>query len=627
MPSSLASYCEKYLGSHGGSLQGGLHVEIPFWGDASPLSYYASLGYRNMSATMSWDTTYPAGFGGGIVDQTIRSDIYHSSKGIAFAPFGLVVEPFKSFRWTVNPEFNLFFAKKYEKRQFAITPGLTFLDGSRERVAGEGATPEAYTFNGALRTTLGYEVPLSRVLYAEPQIGALIPLGGVTPYWYAWRIEAGISIHYDLTPRFELIPVNDRIQVPRYVKRELPPRPKLSATISAIGISRNGVESPVLKMAVEEVRSRNAYPLLTYVFFDENSSSIPDRYVQYTSSQQVQREFKGSHVRENIKPLELYREILNLLGSRLRDKRSAKVRLVGTTSNVGLEANKLELARERAQTIKDYLTRVWGIAPNRILIEARLTPEKPSPNTTETGRQENRRVEIIVDEDEVTDPVTVINIERLATPDRIRWLPDITADAGVKRQRVSVLTGNEELMVMTEDGGRTTTTKQWVVTEENIGRFKDSLTLKLEVEDSAGGRFTAYGSIPITIEKNSADKPERIERFSLILFDFDESRIEAKNARLIGKVATTLPTLNAERITIIGHTDETGDAEYNDRLSRQRAEAAKSALERASQEQRLSPPSRILVDGRGSREALFDNTLPEGRFYSRTVNITVEKRK
>jgi outer membrane protein OmpA-like peptidoglycan-associated protein len=50
-------------------------------------------------------------------------------------------------------------------------------------------------------------------------------------------------------------------------------------------------------------------------------------------------------------------------------------------------------------------------------------------------------------------------------------------------------------------------------------------------------------------------------------------------------------------------------------------------LERAAEQAGIKLPSRIVTDGLGSRERQFDNSLPEGRFYSRTVNITVEKRQ
>ncbi|HET6511106.1 MAG TPA: OmpA family protein [Candidatus Kapabacteria bacterium] len=639
LPDGMSEGCDYiYAGEQGRSLQGGFHVEYPLWGDASPFSFLLSAGYRNIAGKLSYMTKHPVRdpVTHDITYDDVSTEVRHNSIGLSLSP-GLVLEPSDHFRFTLQGELHYYFYRKYDKKQFYVTPGGRFessIEGftsERERLLeGRTETIEANAFNATFRSTLGYEVPLSSKLWAEPQIGVILPFFGVTPYWRAWRIEAGISLHYDLTPRFESVPVYNTVKVPRYVKREMPPpaKPKLKASISAVGIGSDGKESPVLRMAIEEVRSRNAYPVLTYVFFDENSSAIPSRYVQYRSATEAQRDFKGATIRENIDPLDLYREVLNLIGSRLKSNRAAKLTLIGSVANVGNEAGNTDLSRARAESVKRYLTSVWGISADRITIEAKLDPDKPSPNATEQGREENRRVEMVISEDAVTDPVTVLKTERLATPDRVKLLPSIeldsNADVKIKSIRGSVLAGERELIVIGDTRRNTTT---WSVSEEDIRQFRDSLTLRLDITDDEGNKYVALGSLPITVAQNTTEKRERIERFSLILFDFDESKIEDKNARMIEKVAKSLPTLNAERITIVGHTDESGTEDYNDRLSKQRAEETRAALEQAATRAGVSLPPRILTDGLGSKEKLFDNRSPEGRFYSRTVNITVEKRQ
>jgi outer membrane protein OmpA-like peptidoglycan-associated protein len=621
-----------YESGNGKSIHGGLHVEYPMWGDASPFSLMFGLGYRHIVGSVPYNSqyTYRDSIAKIIKYAPVRTEIEHRSIGVSLSA-GVAIEPINGLRFTVLPELEYFFYKKYDKKQFIEAFRFPETESNERTLAEDSLTINARTFNAAIRSTIGYEVPLSSKLYAEPQIGIMLPLFGVTPYWYAWRFEAGISLHFDLTPRFETIEVFNSIKVPRYVERQKPAlvKPKLTASIRAIGISREGVESPVVRMSIEEVRSRNAYPVLTYVFFDENMSNIPSRYVRYSSAAEAQRDFKGATTRENLKPLELYTEVLNVLGSRLKSNRNATVRLVGSVANTGAEAGKIQLARARAESVKEYLVKVWSIATDRITIEAKLDPEKPSPNNTEQGREENRRVEFVVSDEQITDPVTVLNIERLATPDHVKFLPSIEADTNevkIKSYRAAVLSGTRELVSLSSDP-RFGSTKTWSVTEKDILQFKDSLQLRLEVEDDSGYVYIAYGSLPISVGKSTTDKPERIERFSLILFDFDQSKIESKNERMIQRVATALPTLKAERITIVGHTDESGSEEYNDKLSKTRAEEARLALERAATQAGITLPTRILTDGLGSRERLFDNSLPEGRFYSRTVNITVEKRQ
>jgi outer membrane protein OmpA-like peptidoglycan-associated protein len=631
LPREMLQGCDEYLDGKGRSLQGSIHIDYPAWGDASPFSFLVGLGYRNVAGIMSYGFQLPAR---GTVEK-FRSEIFHRSTGISLSS-GLAIEPMGHFRFTLQPEISYYFYKKFDKKVFAENEGSYFgdADGPQRQdslLLERQLTPGARSFNAGIRSTAGYMLPLSSVLFAEPQIGVTVPLVGVTPYWTAVRVEAGISLHYDLTPRYETIEVFNTVKAPRYVERATQPvKPKLTASISAIGVTREGIETPVLRMSIEEVRSRNAYPVLTYVFFDENSSVIPSRYTQYDNATQAQREFQGAELRENIKPLELYQEVLNVLGSRLKANRNAKVRLIGSVSNVGSEAGKLELARSRAEAVKDYLVKVWSIPSTQISVEAKLDPEKPSPNTTPQGREENRRVEFVISDEVVTDPVTVLNVERLATPDLVRFKPVIVADTNevkIKSLKASVLSNGRELFTVVSGSGRPANSKTWSVTEQDILQFEDSLQLRLDVEDQQGNVYVALGSLPINVAHSSTDKPERLERFSLILFDFDQSRIENKNSRMIQRVAAALPTLKAERITIVGHTDESGSEEYNDRLSRTRAEEARLALERAAGQAGIKLPSRIVTDGLGSRQRQFDNSLPEGRFYSRTVNITVEKRQ
>ncbi|MDP4236310.1 MAG: OmpA family protein, partial [Bacteroidota bacterium] len=99
------------------------------------------------------------------------------------------------------------------------------------------------------------------------------------------------------------------------------------------------------------------------------------------------------------------------------------------------------------------------------------------------------------------------------------------------------------------------------------------------------------------------------------------------NERTLGLVAESFRKAKPQTLSIVGYTDELGDASHNDELSRHRAAEASGELERALRTRGLAMPANLLVDGKGSREKLYDNSLPEGRFFSRTVNITVEHGK
>ncbi|TVR58068.1 MAG: OmpA family protein [Candidatus Competibacteraceae bacterium] len=68
--------------------------------------------------------------------------------------------------------------------------------------------------------------------------------------------------------------------------------------------------------------------------------------------------------------------------------------IAGHTDSTGPREYNLRLSRERAQSVKDYLT-TRGIAPNRLIVRG-YGPDYPvASNTTVAGRDLNRRSEFI----------------------------------------------------------------------------------------------------------------------------------------------------------------------------------------------------------------------------------------
>lgn len=63
------------------------------------------------------------------------------------------------------------------------------------------------------------------------------------------------------------------------------------------------------------------------------------------------------------------------------------------------------------------------------------------------------------------------------------------------------------------------------------------------------------------------------------LFDFDKSNLTAKGKSVLNNIAREIKQSGASRITVTGYTDRLGDAAYNQKLSEQRANAAKSYLQ------------------------------------------------
>jgi OOP family OmpA-OmpF porin len=89
---------------------------------------------------------------------------------------------------------------------------------------------------------------------------------------------------------------------------------------------------------------------------------------------------------------------------------------------------------------------------------------------------------------------------------------------------------------------------------------------------------------------------------------------EAKLSDLADKVKT----MALEVIIIVGHTDSTGNAAANQRLSVQRAEAAKAYLVSKGIER-----NRIYTEGKGATQPVADNRTAEGRAKNRRIEVEV----
>lgn len=86
----------------------------------------------------------------------------------------------------------------------------------------------------------------------------------------------------------------------------------------------------------------------------------------------------------------------------LQNNPEQQVIVEGHTDNVGSEAYNLKLSEQRAQSVKDHLTGE-GIDGDRIDIEGLGFEFPVAGNDTAAGRQQNRRVEIVLPEVEAED--------------------------------------------------------------------------------------------------------------------------------------------------------------------------------------------------------------------------------
>jgi OmpA-OmpF porin, OOP family len=99
-----------------------------------------------------------------------------------------------------------------------------------------------------------------------------------------------------------------------------------------------------------------------------------------------------------------------------------------------------------------------------------------------------------------------------------------------------------------------------------------------------------------------------------VFFDFDKKTIKPEFQSLFENALEVLTINPGLSVEIQGHTDNVGNAEYNQKLSEQRAQAVKDFLV-----ERGIDPSRLTVKGYGMYDPAVSNDTEEGRAFNRRV--------
>lgn len=111
----------------------------------------------------------------------------------------------------------------------------------------------------------------------------------------------------------------------------------------------------------------------------------------------------------------------------------------------------------------------------------------------------------------------------------------------------------------------------------------------------------------------------RIGIASDVTFEFDSSELRTGSRDTYNRIAAVLADYDQTIIHVIGHTDGTGSASYNQGLSERRAESV--ALHMRS---RGLDGDRLVIEGRGLREPIASNDSAEGRRQNRRVDIVLK---
>jgi OmpA-OmpF porin, OOP family len=124
----------------------------------------------------------------------------------------------------------------------------------------------------------------------------------------------------------------------------------------------------------------------------KNKASKADKFEQenLALALSVEFEFAKHFVKEQ------YHDGLKKVADSMKENPKTKAILKGHTDNIGSKAYNMRLSKVRANNVKVYLVKQFGINKSRIAAFGYGFSKPVADNSTEEGRQKNRRVEIFV---------------------------------------------------------------------------------------------------------------------------------------------------------------------------------------------------------------------------------------
>lgn len=372
------------------------------------------------------------------------------------------------------------------------------------------------------------------------------------------------------------------------------------------------------ELVVSENTVNEAFPLLTYVFFNENSATIPKRYSLL--SQNDAQNFSTTSLPPDA--MTYYYNLLNIIGYRMNALPNAVLTLTGCNADTGREKNDTALARRRAEVVAHYLTNVWHIDPKRLQVEARNLPAVPSRSTEEEAQSENRRVEIASDTWEIVKPIvfqkTSHDIRNTDNAAILRALVDSPPN-GAQSCTWRLLHGTKVLWSASALQGNTSELQlPW---QQVLSAYSpvsgDTLIVEVQAVSATGDTATQQRTFMATVTTDTEKMRSIRDKVSLVLFDFNKADVNTYNLRIMREFV--YPRLQSSSSVVIkGYTDNVGSAESNINLSERRAISVGTLIRSALSVHQLS------MHGRGELSPIFANNTPEGRFYNRTVVIFIE---
>jgi len=463
----------------------------------------------------------------------------------------------------------------------------------------------------------GWDIPISsssnRTQYMISPFVSYHPYMGQSPRlietWNVTSLRAGLSIKFGKGKRIETRSPIAVVSTP-------------STPSSSVNFSVNSpANNPVTVSYIE------SFPLRNYIFFDQGSTSIPNRYIKLDKEQtvnfsevQLGRFNQITAVGRSQRQMTVYYNILNIIGERMQKNGSATIKLVGFSEQGERQAGLM------ADAIKSYLVNTFGITSSRITTQGkRLPATQAGSNDRELLRQEQNRVSIESNSLELlkefqTGPNAPLKSITIAEEAPLDSYVTINADGASKEFKSWNLEVRDESNKLKTFGpyykDTASLSGKSILGERTRGNYVFTM-----IGDNQNGS-TVKKEARAQVVEWVTPVIEHGKRYSVI-YEFDQSIAISSYEKYLLDVVTPAISSGAT-VKIQGYSDTIGDSDYNQKLSMARAENVRSIIQSGlTKAGRTDVKFDIKGYGEMISQSQFKNTLPEQRYYNRTVLIDI----
>jgi len=357
---------------------------------------------------------------------------------------------------------------------------------------------------------------------------------------------------------------------------------------------------PLINLSVEKINATinraaeltATTPLVTAVFFEENSSELPSFYSKKPLAVDIR----------SIDAVNAHKYLLPRIAEIMENNPGGSILLEPATAGINSELDGIELARQRGNSVKNALINL-GISENRILVSPRLEPSFPTNPEYIKGVEDNRRCDIILQNVSAYQYVDMLryseikgNIEYSLVfenlPEEVPvYLESELLDSKHKVSNSGIYEYEFRKRVNLDEGFIVFSSKLY------SDEIQDRKSTTLYFNELSEGTFTTY-----------------FENFDAVLmFNYNSNELTQANRNLLSQLVSRLP--DGATINILGSTDELGSDIGNLRLANERATNTSNYIKEIAG-LRLNIQTGITTEK-------FDETTPQGRFLNRSIRVKI----